>query len=93
MTEALQTGLPLTVGSNDGLGVSVPERARPRLADGRFVQLACQDCGCGTLRLDRDGWRCDGLIDIGADCELDACGRAVIDGVLYPDARSKTPNV
>ena len=38
----------------------------PKDADGRFVKIACPECGNGSLRFEGNGhWRCDGLADPG----------------------------
>lgn len=48
---------------------------RPRGKRGRFIPRDCDECGCGTLQYDGDGWwSCDGLADPGhPDKPLVAC--------------------
>ena len=64
--------------------------AQLRLASGEFVSTACPDCGYGVLQPTGDGdWTCDGLADPEhRDKALVYCTRQIVDGILYPHAKS-----
>lgn len=67
----------------------------PRDERGRFVPVACPDCGCGSLRAEGSGsWICDGLADPDdADKPLEACTFSHQDGDRYqvrPGLRGST---
>ena len=59
-------------------------QTRPHDDKGRFVPLACPECGVGTLRREGNIWRCDGLAEPERDDqELEACEFTHSDGQAY----------
>lgn len=58
----------------------------PRDNKGRFVPIDCPHFNCGGGRLRHQGnglWCCDGLLDPGEECDLEACWFSHMDGQPY----------